>query len=98
PLVFSDLVLVPATREVKRGEHRLDLRPTEFSLLEAFLANPGRVMTRSILYETVWGYDFGRSSKTLDVQIGSLRRKLEADGAPRLIQTVRDIGYVLRDG
>ena len=97
PLTFADLTLVPATREVRRGEHRLDLRPTEFSLLETLLAHPGRVMTRSILYETVWGYDFGRASKALDVYIGYLRRKMEVDGAPRLIHTVRDVGYVLRE-
>ena len=96
-LTFRDLTLIPATREVRRGEHRLDLRPTEFSLLETFLASPGRVMTRSVLYETVWGYDFGRSSKTLEVHIGYLRRKMEVDGAPRLIHTVRDVGYVLRE-
>lgn len=96
-LTFVDLTLVTATREVRRGQHRLDLRPTEFSLLETFLSNPGRVMTRSVLYETVWGYDFGRASKTLEVHVGYLRRKMEVDGAPRLIQTVRDIGYVLRE-
>ena len=96
-LTFSDLTLISATREVRRGEHRLDLRPTEFSLLETFLASPGRVMTRSVLYETVWGYDFGRSSKTLEVHIGYLRRKIEVDGASRLIHTVRDVGYVLRE-
>jgi two-component system response regulator MprA len=95
-LAFADVTLDPATREVRRGASRLDLRPTEFALLEALMSEPGRVMTRSVLYETVWGYDFGRSSKTLEVHIGYLRRKMEADGAPRLIQTVRDVGYVLR--
>jgi len=96
PLMFADLTLDPATREVRRGDRRLDLRPTEFALLEALLSDPGRVMTRSVLYETVWGYDFGRSSKTLEVYIGYLRRKVEVDGAPRLIHTVRDVGYVVR--
>lgn len=96
PLTFADLTLDPATREVHRGDRRLDLRPTEFALLEALLTDPGRVMTRSVLYEAVWGYDFGRSSKTLEVHIGHLRRKMEVDGAPRLIHTVRDVGYVLR--
>jgi two-component system response regulator MprA len=96
PVAFADLTLDPATRDVRRGDRRIDLRPTEFALLEALLADPGRVMTRSVLYETVWGYDFGRDSKTLEVHIGYLRRKLEADGAPRLIHTVRDVGYVLR--
>ncbi|MGH2490177.1 MAG: response regulator transcription factor [Candidatus Limnocylindria bacterium] len=96
-LTFTDLTLVPSTREVRRGQHRLDLRPTEFSLLETLLSNAGRVMTRSVIYEAVWGYDFGRASKTLEVYIGYLRRKTEIDGAPRLIHTVRDIGYVLRE-
>jgi two-component system, OmpR family, response regulator MprA len=95
-LRFADLSLDPATREVHRGDRRIDLRPTEFALLEALLAEPGRVMTRSILYEQVWGYDFGTSSKTLDVYIGYLRRKTEAAGEPRLIHTVRDVGYVIR--
>lgn len=95
-LSFEDLALDPATREVRRGDRRIDLRPTEFALLEALMAEPGRVLTRSILYETVWGYDFGRGSKTLEVYIGYLRRKIEVGGAPRLIQTVRDVGYVLR--
>jgi len=95
-LSFADLRLDPVTRDVRRGQRPVDLRPTEFALLEALLAEPGRVMTRSILYETVWGYDFGRASKTLEVHIGSLRRKLEADGASRLIHTVRDVGYVMR--
>jgi two-component system response regulator MprA len=96
PLSFADLSLDPATREVRRGDRRIDLRPTEFALLEALLSDPGRVMTRAVLYETVWGYDFGRDSKTLDVYIGYLRRKMEANGASRLIHTVRDVGYVLR--
>ena len=90
-------MLVPTTREVRRGGRGLELRPTEFALLETLLANPGRVLTRAVLYEAVWGYDFGRSSKTLEVYIGYLRRKMELDGAPRLIQTVRDVGYVLRE-
>ncbi|MBI4171601.1 MAG: response regulator transcription factor, partial [Actinobacteria bacterium] len=95
-LAYGDLTLDPATREVRRGERRIDLHATEFALLEALLSQPGRVMSRTVLYETVWGYDFGRASKTLDVYIGYLRRKTEADGAPRLIHTVRDVGYVLR--
>jgi len=95
-LTFADLMLDPATREVRRGDRRIDLRPTEFALLEALMSEPARVMTRSVLYETVWGYDFGRASKTLDVHIGYLRRKTEVGGAPRLIHTVRDVGYALR--
>jgi len=96
PLAFADLTLDPATREVRRGELRIELRATEFSLLELLISNAGRVLTRSAIYEAVWGYDFGRASKTLEVYIGYLRRKTEAGGAPRLIQTVRDVGYVLR--
>lgn len=94
---FADLALDPVTREVRRGDRRIDLRPTEFALLEALISEPGRVMTRSILYETVWGYDFGTSSKTLDVYVGYLRRKTEGSGEARLIHTVRDVGYVLRE-
>src|SRR5881628_2926551 len=94
---FADLSLDPATREVRRGSQRIELRPTEFALLDAFLAQPGHVLTRAVLYETVWGYDFGRDSKALDVHVGHLRRKLELDGRPRLIHTVRDVGYVLRE-
>ena len=79
-----------------RGDRRLELTPTEFRLLELFLRNQGRVLARSEIYERVWGYDFGRASNTLGVHVGYLRRKLEADGEPRLIHTVRGIGYELR--
>jgi two-component system, OmpR family, response regulator MprA len=96
-LRFADVVLDPASHQARRAMRPLDLRPTEFSLLETFLGQPGRVLTRANLYESVWGYDFGHESKALDVHIGSLRRKLERDGHPRLIQTVRDVGYVLRE-
>jgi two-component system response regulator MprA len=95
-LSVADLTLDPAGRVVERGGQRIDLRPTEFALLELLLANAGRVLTRSAIYEAVWGYDFGRSSKTLEVYIGYLRKKTEAGGRPRLIHTVRDVGYVLR--
>lgn len=97
PLSYADLTLDAATREVSRGGRRIDLSSTEFALLEALMSNAGRVLTRSALYESVWGYDFGRASKTLEVYIGYLRRKTEAGGASRLIQTVRDVGYVLRE-
>ena len=97
PLSFADLTLDAATREVSRGGRRIDLSSTEFALLEALMSNAGRVLTRSALYESVWGYDFGRASKTLEVYIGYLRRKTEAAGETRLIQTVRDVGYVLRE-
>ena len=96
-LRFGDLELDPGTREVKRGERRIELTRTEFSLLELFLRNPRQVLTRSIIFERVWGYDFGFASNSLDVYIGYLRRKTEAGGRPRLIHTVRGVGYALRD-
>jgi two-component system, OmpR family, response regulator MprA len=94
---FADLELDPTTREVKRGERPIELTRTEFSLLELFMRNPRQVLTRSIIFERVWGYDFGYASNSLDVYIGYLRRKTEADGEPRLIQTVRGVGYALRE-
>jgi two-component system response regulator MprA len=96
-LRFSDLELDPATREVSRGNERIELTRTEFSLLELFLLNPRQVLTRSIIFERVWGYDFGFGSNSLDVYIGYLRRKTEQGGKPRLIQTVRGVGYALRE-
>jgi two-component system response regulator MprA len=97
-LRFSDLELDLGTREVRRGQRPIELTRTEFALLELFLRNPRQVLTRSIIFERVWGYDFGPSSNSLDVYIGYLRRKTEEDGAPRLIHTVRGVGYALRDG
>jgi two-component system response regulator MprA len=96
-LQFADLTLDPATRDVTRGGLKIDLTRTEFLLLELFLLNPRQVLTRSMIFERVWGYDFGFSSNSLDVYIGYLRRKTEAGGAPRLIQTVRGVGYALRE-
>jgi two-component system response regulator MprA len=96
-LRFADLELNPGTREVRRGGDPIDLTRTEFSLLELFLLNPRQVLTRSIIFERVWGYDFGFASNSLDVYIGYLRRKTEAGGKPRLIQTVRGVGYALRE-
>jgi two-component system, OmpR family, response regulator MprA len=96
-LHFADLELDPATREVKRDGHSIELTRTEFSLLELFMLNPRQVLTRSLIFERVWGYDFGLSSNSLDVYIGYLRRKTEAGGRPRLIQTVRGVGYALRE-
>jgi two-component system response regulator MprA len=96
-LRFADLELDPGTREVRRGDELLELTRTEFSLLELFLRNPRQVLTRSLIYERVWGYDFGPGSNSLDVYIGYLRRKTEAGGKPRLIRTVRGVGYALRD-
>ena len=96
-LSFADLELEPATREVRRDGRAIELTRTEFSLLELFMRNPRQVLTRSIIFERVWGYDFGFASNSLDVYIGYLRRKTEAGGEPRLIQTVRGVGYALRD-
>jgi two-component system response regulator MprA len=96
-LRFADLSLDPATREVRRGDRRIELTRTEFHLLELFLRNPRQVLTRSLIFERVWGYDFGPSSNSLDVYVGYLRRKTEAGGEPRLIQTVRGVGYALRE-
>jgi two-component system, OmpR family, response regulator MprA len=96
-LRFADVELDPGTREVKRDGESIELTRTEFSLLELFLRNPRQVLTRSIIFERVWGYDFGFSSNSLDVYIGYLRRKTEAGGEPRLIQTVRGVGYALKE-
>jgi two-component system response regulator MprA len=96
-LRFADLELNPGTREVRRGGAPIDLTRTEFNLLELFLRNPRQVLTRSVIFERVWGYDFGFASNSLDVYIGYLRRKTELDGMPRLIQTVRGVGYALRE-
>ena len=96
-LRFDDLELDPGTREVSRAGDLIDLTRTEFSLLELFLRNPRQVLTRSIIFERVWGYDFGPSSNSLDVYIGYLRRKTEAGGKSRLIHTVRGVGYALRE-
>jgi len=96
-LTFADLEVDLGTREVKRGGRPIELTRTEFALLELFLRNPRQVLTRSIIFERVWGYDFGFASNSLDVYIGYLRRKTEAGGEPRVIQTVRGVGYALRD-
>jgi two-component system response regulator MprA len=96
-LRFGDLELDPKTREVRRASDPIELTRTEFSLLELFMLNPRQVLTRSIIFERVWGYDFGFSSNSLDVYIGYLRRKTEAGGRSRLIQTVRGVGYALRE-
>jgi two-component system response regulator MprA len=96
-LRFADLELSVGTHEVRRAGQPIELTRTEFSLLELFLRNPRQVLTRSIIFERVWGYDFGFASNSLDVYIGYLRRKTEAVGRPRLIQTVRGVGYALRE-
>jgi two-component system response regulator MprA len=94
---FADLELDPTTREVTRGGRPIELTRTEFSLLELFMRNPRQVLTRTIIFERVWGYDFGYASNSLDVYIGYLRRKTESGGEPRLIHTVRGVGYALRE-
>jgi len=96
-LRYADLELDVTTREVRRADEPIELTRTEFALLELFLRNPKQVLTRSVIYERVWGYDFGFGSNSLDVYIGYLRRKTEAGGGERLIHTVRGVGYALRD-
>jgi two-component system response regulator MprA len=96
-LKFEDLVLDPAAHEVHRGERQVDLTKTEFLLLELFLRHPRQVLTRSQIFEQVWGYDFGPTSNALGVYMGYLRRKTEAGGEPRLLHTVRGVGYILRE-
>ena len=95
-LKFADVVLDLQTMEVRRGQRELQLTRTEFRLLELFMRNPRVVLTRSRIFEEVWGYDFGASSNALEVYVSYLRRKLEAEGEPRLIHTVRGVGYTLR--
>jgi two-component system, OmpR family, response regulator MprA len=95
-LRFADLELDTGTREVRRGGDLIDLTRTEFALLELFLRNPRQVLTRSVIFERVWGYDFGPTSNSLDVYVGYLRRKTETGGRSRLIHTVRGVGYALR--
>ncbi|HEX8770685.1 MAG TPA: response regulator transcription factor [Acidimicrobiales bacterium] len=96
-LRVGDLVLDPRRRQVQRGDRSVELTKTEFDLLELFLNNRGIVLTRDQIYERIWGYDFETSSKSLDVYIGYLRRKTEASGEPRIIHTVRGVGYTARE-
>ncbi len=96
PLRFADVVMDGERVEVRRGTRVVELTRTEYSLLELFLRNPRRVLSRSIILTRVWGYDLGEATNSLDVYIGYLRRKLEAGGEPRLIHTVRGFGYVLK--
>lgn len=97
-LRFADLRLDRGSWEVRRGDRTIELTRTEFALLELFLQHPRQVLTRTTIFERVWGYDFGPTSNALGVYVGYLRRKLEADGEPRLLHTVRGVGYALRDG
>jgi two-component system response regulator MprA len=94
---FADLTLDRATREVTRGDRPIDLTRTEFSLLELLMEHPRQVLSRSQIYEAVWGFDFGESSNSLGVYIGYLRRKTEGEDETRLIHTVRGVGYALRE-
>jgi two-component system response regulator MprA len=96
-LTFADLSLNPVTREVRRSDRPIDLTRTEFTLLEMFLRRPRRVLDRSFILEEVWGYDFPTTANSLEVYVGYLRRKTEAEGEHRLIHTVRGVGYVLRE-
>ena len=96
-LHFADLSMNTTTREVTRGERAIELTRTEFTLLEMFLRRPRRVLDRSFILEEVWGYDFPTTANSLEVYVGYLRRKTEAEGEARLIHTVRGIGYVLKE-
>jgi two-component system, OmpR family, response regulator MprA len=96
-LSYADLRLDPAARLAWRGDRAISLTKTEFDLLELLTWNAGNVLTRETLYERVWGYDFETSSRSLDVYVGYLRAKLEAGGEPRLVQTVRGVGFVVRE-
>jgi two-component system response regulator MprA len=93
---FGDLSLNVSTRQVFRGERQIELTAKEFDLLELFMRHPNQVLTREVIYEHIWNYDFGGESNIIEVYVRYLRTKLEADGEPRLIQTVRGVGYVLR--
>jgi two-component system response regulator MprA len=97
PLWFAGLSLDPQTHEVRRDQRPIELTRTEYALLELFLRNRRQVLTRDVIMERVWNYDFGPTSNPLEVYISYLRRKTEAGGEPRLIQTVRGVGYVLRE-
>jgi len=96
-LRFSDLSLDTAAREVKRGDEIIELTSQEFDLLELFMRHPRQVLNRDVIYEKVWGYDFGGESNVIEVYVRYLRSKLEASGKPRLIHTIRGVGYVLRE-
>lgn len=96
-LAFADLELDLLTRDARRSGREIELSPIEFELLEFFLRHPRQVLARGLIYERVWGYDAALSSNSLDVFVGHLRRKLEAAGEPRLIQTVRGVGFTLRE-
>lgn len=96
-VTYADVTLDPSTREARRGDMALQLTVTEFNLLHLLLRHPRQVLERRQILNDVWGYDFGGDDNVLEIYIGYLRKKLEADGQPRLIQTVRGVGYSLRE-
>ncbi len=96
-LTFADLTLLPGSRQARRGQRRFDLTRTEYALLDLLIRNGGQVLTREIILERIWGYEFTPGSNSLEVYIGYLRRKTEAGGEPRLIQTVHGLGYTMRE-
>lgn len=96
-LQFMDLALNGSTRQVFRGDREVELTAKEFDLLELFMRHPNQVLTRKVIYDHIWDYDFGGESNIIEVYVRYLRTKLESEGEPRLIQTVRGVGYVLRD-
>jgi two-component system response regulator MprA len=97
PLRFADLELNPATRRARRGERDIELTAKEYDVLDLFMRHPNQVLTRDIIYDRIWGYDFGGESNIIEVYIRYLRAKLEAGSEPRLIHTVRGVGYALRE-
>ena len=98
PLTFADLTLNPSTRMAQRGDRTIELTAKEYDLLELFMRHPNQVLTRDQIYNRIWGYDFGGESNIIEVYIRYLRSKLEQDGEPRLLHTVRGVGYALREG
>jgi DNA-binding response OmpR family regulator len=96
-LRFGSLLMDTASREVRVSDRRVDLTAREYELLELFMRHPQQVLTREVIYDRVWGYDFGGESNIIEVYVRYLRQKLEADGEPRLIHTVRGVGYILRE-
>lgn len=96
-LQFKNLTMDTTSREVRVGERRVDLTAREYELLELFMRHPQQVLTREVIYDRVWGYDFGGESNIIEVYVRYLRQKLESQGEPRLIQTVRGVGYILRE-
>ena len=98
PMLYADLYLDSVTRETRRGTRQFSLSPKEFDLLSYFLRHPRQVLPRERILQDVWGYDFGGDGNVLEVYVGYIRSKTEAGGEPRLIQTVRGVGYVLREG